>query len=496
MDENQKDYDPGQGEEEKTDGSVHSQESQTNQAQNASVRKGKWNVGSATYIWISVVCLVASLCILLTYTLTAARDRAYYSDKLAAQQAVIDRLAQGAGSDIGVDKLALLDGIFSKYSYYAGSKTEEELMTAVLKAYVAATGDEYAAYMTEEEFRAMYASNVGSSVGIGVSVVRNTVTAGTTAYEVAQTIAVYDNSPAQQAGVRVGDCIYRVKVDGVYKTASEIGYTGMTGAIAGEIGTAVEFSVLRPENGGYTSVDISALRNTYEIQTVSHWISESNPSVAIVRISSFDLVTPKQFKAAMSTLLQNPEIKHFVFDVRNNPGGDLQSIKATLTYFLQEGDLILSAVDKDGNIPKSYYAEPIALLGDYAACNVAKNEIGMYAGLDMTVLCNGNTASAAEVFTATLRDYGLATIVGSKTFGKGIMQSTLSLSEFGNYTGYLKLTTYAYVTKCGVTYHDIGILPDPGLAVELSEEAKNQNFHLLTEQQDNQLQAAIAQFNQ
>ena len=116
MEENQKDYEPEQGGEEKTDESVQSQASQTDQEQDASVRKGKCDLSSATYIWVSVVCLVASLCILLTYTLTAARDRSYYSDRLAAQQAVIDHLTQASGSDAGLDKLVLLESIFSKYS--------------------------------------------------------------------------------------------------------------------------------------------------------------------------------------------------------------------------------------------------------------------------------------------------------------------------------------------------------------------------------------------
>ena len=118
----------------------------------------------------------------------------------------------------------------------------------------------------------------------------------------------------------------------------------------------------------------------------------------------------------------------------------------------------------------------------------------MFSDFDMVVLCNGNTASAAEVFTATLRDYGLATIVGEKTFGKGIMQSFLPMSMFGNYSGYVKMTTYAYVTKCGVTYHEIGIEPEPHLNVPLSEEAKQYNFYVLPQSKDNQLQLAIAQF--
>ena len=116
----------------------------------------------------------------------------------------------------------------------------------------------------------------------------------------------------------------------------------------------------------------------------------------------------------------------------------------------------------------------------------------MFSDLSMVVLCNGATASAAEVFTATLRDYGLATVVGETTFGKGIMQTFFDLSVFRGCEGYAKLTSYAYVTKCGVSYHDVGILPD--VAVELSEEAQAYYYTLLPEALDNQLAAAIARF--
>ena len=190
-----------------------------------------------------------------------------------------------------------------------------------------------------------------------------------------------------------------------------------------------------------------------------------------------------------------------MFDVRDNPGGDLLSIKAVLSYFLQDGDLVLSAIDKNGVTAKSYYVSPISEMGSYSACNVMSNEIGMYRNLDMVVLCNENTASAAEVFVATLRDYGMAKIVGTKTYGKGIMQMPIDLSEIetatiekGEFTGYLYLTTYAYVTKCGVTYHGIGIEPDEGLTIALPEALKESSIYELEQEVDTQLQVAFRQF--
>ena len=446
-----------------------------------------------------IACLLIVISILLTYTLTSASDRDYYGKKLAEQQAEIDRLESlgGVGSTLtegSFEQLELLSQIFDQYSYYAGEKTEEEMITAVLKAYAAATGDKYAEYYTEEEYKQITTENSGDYEGIGVSVIQTTFAANGFEYQVFEVISIYKNAPAHASELRVGDYIYCIKVDGTYQTVAALGgYTAAINYVRGEKGTYAEFAVLRETDDNVESLEISVMRDSLETVSVNSYLSESNPEIGIVHISAFDLTTPKQFKEAVLEL-KAQGVKHFVFDVRYNPGGDLQSIKAVLTYFLNPGDLILSSIDRDGNVVRSYVAEPITYFGDYASCNVTRDEIGMFADLDMVVLCNGSTASAAEVFTATLRDYGLATVVGETTFGKGIMQSFLPMSYFGDYSGYVKLTTYAYVTKCGVTYHEIGIKPTSGNEIPLSDEAKEYNFYVLPQSKDNQLQAALAQF--
>ena len=195
--------------------------------------------------------------------------------------------------------------------------------------------------------------------------------------------------------------------------------------------------------------------------------------------------------------MQKQGIQKIIFDVRDNPGGDLQSIKAVLSYILNDGDLILSAINNEGEVDYSVYAGQLSYTGSYVTCNVAQEEVGMFANLKMVVLCNNNTASAAEVFTASLRDHKNVTIVGETTFGKGIMQRYISLASLtgGAYDGWVKMTTHAYLTECGVTYHNIGIPPTEGYDVALDDAAKEYNFYLLPESLDNQLQKAIEAVN-
>ena len=445
--------------------------------------------------WLAVICVVAAVSVLLTYTLTNAANRQYYSEKLEIQQQAINHLKQEQGKTYSdeFETLEVLAAIFERYSYYSEDMDEETLLNAVLKAYAKATGDLYAEYYTEEEYQQMTAENGGDFEGIGISTLQTTVTVDGYEYLAFQIISVFENGPAFNAGLRADDLIYAVLSEGNYQTVRALGYSKALSLLRGARGTQAEFLVFRKSGETYQTLEFNITRDVYESESVQYRTVETNPEIGIVRIDQFDLTTPQQFKHAI-TALRASGVQKFIFDVRNNPGGDLQSIKAVLTYFLQKGDVILSAIDADGVTVKSYFAEPTMLTGDYASCSVAASEIGMYADLEAVVICNGNTASAAEVFTATLRDYGKARIVGEKTFGKGIMQSFLPLSMFGNYSGYVKMTTYAYVTKCGVTYHEIGISPDEGCEVALSDAAKEYHFYVLPQALDDQLQVAIQQF--
>ncbi len=454
----------------------------------------------STGVWICILCVVIAATMLLTYTLTAAHERNAYQQKLAEQQAVIESLQttleEGGGTTF--QKLEYLSMLFEEYAYYSDSLDQAAILDAVLHAYAEATGDLYAEYYTEEEFAALMVDSSGNSVGVGISVVNNTLSVAGSQRLVFEIIKIYKNAPAAGSDLRVGDCIGGVKVDGAWKSIDELGgYDAGLNAVRGESGTDVELLVYRSNGDTIEQLEFCITRASFVKESVSYRLAESDAKVGIVSLEEFDMTTPHQFRDAVKALLAMGA-EHFVFDVRNNPGGDLMSIKAVLSYILEEGDLILSAIDSDGTRATSYYAEPQTLTGDYAPCSVAKEEVGMFRDLDMVVLCNGNTASAAEVFTASLRDHKQIPIIGETTYGKGIMQSFISLStaSLGTYDGWLKLTTYAYVTECGVPYHGIGIKPDPNLSVSLGEEAADYSIYTLPESLDAQLLAAIARVKQ
>ena len=451
-------------------------------------------------VLLVLLCVVIVVTMLFTFNLASKWIRAQDSAIIEEQQQMIDDLREtlqgtgGSGDSQTSSKLQILATLLEHYSYYSNEFDTEQMLDEALRAYVQATGDKYAAYYTEEEYADLRSDSEGEGSGIGVSVLQESLTVDGQEYLTFNITKVFKDSPAQNSGLLVGDCVYAIEVDGEYKSIEQLGgYTLALNVIRGEVGTTAKLRVFRQDaTGTYTTVEFLIVRGTYTQESVSYHVSETDAQVGIVQISEFDLIAPQQFKEAVVDL-QSKGVKHFVFDVRNNPGGDLQSIRAILSYLLNEGDLILSAIDSNGIRVSSVYAEATTYVGSYASCNVLPEEVGMFADLDMVVLCNGNTASAAEVFTASLRDHKKVTIIGETTFGKGILQRYYSLASLtgGVYDGYVKMTTHAYVTECGVTYHNIGIAPTEGYEVALSEEAKTYHFYLLPENVDNQLQKAI-----
>jgi carboxyl-terminal processing protease len=292
----------------------------------------------------------------------------------------------------------------------------------------------------------------GSAKGIGVYV-SGTQTSIIVSY-------VMPGSPAERAGVLAGDSI--IAVDGIY--VKDAGYNEVVNKVSGENGTQVVLKIQRGED----VIDIPVTRGDYTPYTVIHSVMEENgEKIGYVKLIQFDSITVSQFKTAVEDL-KSKGCGKFIFDLRGNPGGELNSVVAMLDYILPKGPIV-HILDADKNETQVYESDASELVGE------------------MVVLADGNTASAGELFTSALRDYEKATIIGTKTYGKGCGQSFHPLSN----GGYITVTSFFYNPPYGENYDGIGIYPD--IEVELPEEYKNANTLLIPKESDTQLAAAISE---
>ncbi len=444
------------------------------QTENDPIKKGV-KIWKDKRFRIAFVAFIVALSLVLSVITTFTLTKRHYEKKLV--NAYLDVLNTGDAT------LGELDTFFKNHSYY--DIDSEELIEKAMRAYIKATGDRYARYYNAEEYAALLEERKGINSGMGINI---------TSHDNGEAILitrVMNGSPAEKNGIKPGDLIFEVTLeDGTRALVKDIGYTSATEALRGELGRIVSFSLKRAEGGVTNTLEFSISLDTYLNDTIDYRVSSTDESIGIVMISGFDLLTPKLFKEAMSALREKG-IKKIVFDLRDNPGGDLASILAILSYFRNEGEVLLSVKTRAGE--ETVYKCTERSYGDdesYEHCRVSAEEIGMYRGLSYAVLINENTASAAELFASNFRDANLGVLVGTTTFGKGILQSTY---RFG--TGALKLTTKSYFPPSGVSYDEIGIFPSSGFEVELSKEASKINLYIRQETIDNQLQAAIAAFN-
>jgi len=250
------------------------------------------------------------------------------------------------------------------------------------------------------------------------------------------------------------------------KTASELGYYVALTKLQGEAGTKAIFTVARGKDYAERK-SFSILRGFVTEQTVMHHVCTVDPSVGIVKILSFDAKTPQQFADAVNDLL-GKGCSGFVFDVRNNPGGELNSICTILDALLPEGPVIRT-LDRDGNEEVVYTSDKDAF------------------ALKMVVLVNENTASAGELFCSALQDYKLAPIVGVQTYGKGSMQTIRQLSDGSG----VSVTYRYYCPPYSDNFDGVGVKPD--VVVEAEGALLEKNIFKVTDEEDNQLLAALAE---
>lgn len=391
-------------------------------------------------ISLGMAIMLVFLAALVTFQITSVSLHKKYSE-------AFDEFSAGMGK---YEKLMDVENYYSEL--YIGELDEKEITDNVLRGYIYGTGDKYAYYLSVEEYAENMADDSAEYEGIGVRVMwsENTI----------EVINVMPDSPALEAGILPGD--YIIAVEGDY--VSEIGYNEAVDRMLGESGTEVSFTVLR--NG--EAMEFSVVRSKIKEISVISRICESDPTVGIIQILEFDYGTPEQFKAACDELAQNGA-ERFVFDVRNNPGGNLDAICDILDYLLPEGPIV-HVVYKSGE--KETISSDVKSL--QLECNVIVNE---------------NTASAGELFAAALQDYNYAEIIGTATYGKGTMQNIIQLSDGSGFG----ISTALYYPPYSDNYEGVGVKPD--YPCEIAEEFENISIYKLTYEQDAQLQKAIEVLN-
>ena len=423
-------------------------------------------------ISLPVAIVIMLALVLLTFMTTYTFTSIHYTARLT--EAYMEGVESATGSEL-YGKISKIMELFHTNSIYEWD--EDAAIDSMLRAYADSTGDAYADYYNAEEYEALNSSNHAEASGIGISIIDNPEE------RAIEIILVNPNSPAEEAGLLVGDLIVAAGIGENKRLISDLGYYAAVAELQGAEGTFAEFVVDR--NGEL--IEFSVERRKIETVSVMHRVCETDPTVGIIRITGFDTQTPVQFDAAMDDLIAKG-CQAFVFDVRHNPGGDLLSIKAVLARFLNEGDVVIRTVYKDQQETQAVVAPYTATSAYYEGCNITKDDIGKYRGYPMAVLAGGSTASAAELFTACMKDYELATVVGKTTFGKGIMQSIIPLKNHG-YDGAIKMTVAYYSSPKSDNYQDIGIAPD--IDIDLDPALSNKNIYKITDAEDNQLQRAI-----
>ena len=373
---------------------------------------------SAFMAVILLILSVAAVCIAKGYIHIGVNGDVYIQS-----DAVTD--SDGIGSEVE-GKLNAIDSVLE--SFYFGDVDDETAKDNIYKAYLSSYGDKYTMYYTADEYKALKESTNGKFYGIG-AVCQLSGEGGVLLVD------VYDNGAGYQAGLRSGDRV--VNVDGRDITDMEL--SSAVALIKGDKGTSVTLEVIR----GTERLTFSAVRDAVEAKTVSYTLLDNN--IGYLSISQFEEVTTKQFKAAVEDL-QSQGMKGLVIDIRNNPGGLLDTVVGMLKYMLPDG-LIVYTEDKQGN-RKEY-----------------KGQDNDEFNLPLAVIVNGNSASASEIFAGAIQDYGKGTIIGTQTYGKGIVQTVKPLTDGSA----IKFTIAKYFTPKGQDIHGKGVTPD--MVVEYDTEA-------------------------
>jgi carboxyl-terminal processing protease len=332
--------------------------------------------------------------------------------------------------------------------YYNDEFTADDIREALYAGTLSGLGDKYSVYYTEEEYEELKVSTQGNFYGIGAGLTQDADTMEVTVSK------VYADTPAEEAGLKSGDQI--LEVGDIAATSMEL--SALVQKIRGEDGTTVHLSVYRASTGETLSFDVE--RRKVELPSVESQMLDDN--IGYIIISEFQSGTAAQFEKALAAL-QEDGMQSLIVDVRSNPGGLLTSVVNILDMILPEGTVVYTE-DKYGS-RDTYTSDKNCL-----ECPIA-------------VLINENSASASEIFAGAIKDYNYGTLIGTTTYGKGIVQTIYPLEDGSA----IKLTTAKYYTPNGNYIHGVGIEPD----IELEYQYSGPEDGAYDMQYDNQLQKAI-----
>ncbi|MDE5589525.1 MAG: S41 family peptidase [Acetatifactor sp.] len=321
-----------------------------------------------------------------------------------------------------IKKLQALEATIEKY-FFLHEVTDEELREGIFKGLLASLDDPYSEYYTAEELNSMMEQTQGIYYGIGAYVQLDTSTG------LPKISGVIAGSPAEEAKLRADDLIYEVDGTSTYG----LSLTEAVALIKGPEGTTVDITLIREGESDYMTLTLT--RRKVESPTVEFSMLEDD--MAYIRVTEFDDVTVDQFAEALA-MARGSNAGGIILDLRGNPGGNLMAVVDMCNMILPEG-MIVYTEDKYGN--RSEYKSD------------GKHELE----LPLVVLVDMNSASAAEIMAGAIKDYGIGTLVGTTTFGKGIVQQIMSPFRDGSA---IKLTISAYYTPNGNNIHGIGIVPD------------------------------------
>ena len=324
-------------------------------------------------------------------------------------------------------KLDRLNALIEKYYLYEDEIDKDALVEGIYSGYAGALGDPYTEYYDEQEAKELFETTNGEFFGASMSKQLGT--------DEITIVNVYEDSPADKAGLKSGDILYKVDE---HETA---GYEldTVVSWIKGEKGTSVVLHVLRDGK----EVEVTAVRDKIEVQTVAYEMKEDQ--IGYIAVSEFDSVTYHQFETALEDL-EKQGMKGLVIDLRNNPGGNFDTVTDMLKLLLPEG-VIVSTKDKEGNVEE-------------VTCDGA-NEFDK----PLAVLVNQYSASASEIFSGAVQDYGIGEIVGMTTYGKGVVQQLMDLGD----GTCLKMTIAEYYTPNGRSINGKGVEPDVEVEYEYDE---------------------------